>query len=180
MFGPVLRGSVVTMRPFTSADADTFRAWLADPETTRYMVRVFPPSEESEKEWIERVGKSEADIVWGLEHDGRLVGISGVHSIDWINQHATTGSLVGDRSVWGHGIGRESMQLRTRFCFTQTTLRKLNSSYLDGNTASARAQAAAGYREIGRRREQYFRDGRWLDEVQTEVMREDWLRENPG
>ena len=178
MFGPVLRGTVVVMRPFTQADGDTIRGWLADTDTTRYMARIFPPSEESEREWIERMGRSETDILWGLEHDGRLVGISAVHQIDWFNQHATTGSLLGDRSVWGRGIGRESMQLRTRFCFTQTTLRKLNSGYLDGNVASARAQAAAGYREIGRRREQFFRNGLWIDEVVTEVLRDDWLRAN--
>ena len=179
MFGPVLRGKVVTMRPFSTADAETFTRWLADLDVTRTILRLFPPSIESENEWIERVGKSETDLMWGLEYEGRLVGTSGLHNISWIHQHATTGTLIGDRSVWGKGIGGESMRLRTAFCFTQLPLRKLMSSYLDGNEASARAQAGAGYREIGRRRGSYFRDGRWVDEVLTEVMREDWLQANP-
>ncbi len=178
MFGPILRGSIVTMRPFSHADAELFVGWLADPEVTRTILRVFPPSLEAEHEWIERVARADTELMWGLEYEGRLVGTSGLHNIDWANQHAQTGTVVGDRSLWGKGIGGEAMRLRTRYCFTQTTLRKLTSAYLDGNTASARAQARAGYREIGRRREQYFRDGRWLDEVLTEVMREDWLREN--
>ena len=49
-----------------------------------------------------------------------------------------------------------------------------DGSYLEGNEASARAQASAGYREVGRFRGQYFREGRWLDEVLTELLREDW------
>lgn len=180
MFGPELHGSVVTMRPVATADAENFVRWLADTEVTRYMLRLFPPSMEAEREWIERVGKSDDDIMWGIEYDGRLVGTSGLHGVDWLNQHAMTGTMIGDRSVWGKGIARESMQLRTRFCFTKLPLRKLISSYLDGNVASARAQAAAGYREIGRRRGSYYRNGQWLDEVLTEVHREDWVRDNAG
>ena len=84
--------------------------------------------------------------------------------------------MLGDRAAWGKGIATEVMQLRTAFAFEQLNLHKLSSSYLDGNEASARAQARAGYREIGRMRDHCFRDGRWLDEIITEVLREDWLR----
>jgi len=57
-------------------------------------------------------------------------------------------------------------------------LRKLKSSYFDGNVASGKAQAAAGYREVGRHHADRFVDGRWVDEILTEVMREDWLKSN--
>jgi RimJ/RimL family protein N-acetyltransferase len=70
------------------------------------------------------------------------------------------------------------MQLRARYAFIQLPLRKLKSSYFDGNTASGRAQAAAGYREVGRFRADRYVDGKWVDEVMTEVMREDWLKAN--
>jgi RimJ/RimL family protein N-acetyltransferase len=66
------------------------------------------------------------------------------------------------------------MQLRTNYAFTQTPLRKLKSAYADGNEACARAQAAAGYRVIGRYQADRFADGRWRDEILTEVMRADW------
>jgi RimJ/RimL family protein N-acetyltransferase len=70
------------------------------------------------------------------------------------------------------------MQLRARYAFIQLPLRKLKSSYFDGNVASGRAQAAAGYREVGRFRADRFVDGRWVDEVVTEMLREDWLKGN--
>jgi RimJ/RimL family protein N-acetyltransferase len=80
--------------------------------------------------------------------------------------------------LWGKGIGRETMLLRTGYAFTQLPLRKLKSSYFAGNEASGRAQAAAGYGEVGRHRADRFVDGRWVDEILTEVMREDWLKAN--
>jgi RimJ/RimL family protein N-acetyltransferase len=66
------------------------------------------------------------------------------------------------------------MRLRADFAFRELPLRKLQSGYLEGNEASRRAQAAAGYREVGRFHGQFFREGRWLDEILTELLREDW------
>jgi [ribosomal protein S5]-alanine N-acetyltransferase len=102
------------------------------------------------------------------------VGVTGIHFIDWPNQHGVTGTLIGDKTVWGKGIAGELMKLRADFAFTQTTLRKLKSGYIEGNEASRRAQMAAGYRESGRRRQEHFREGRWLDQIDTELLREDW------
>jgi RimJ/RimL family protein N-acetyltransferase len=45
---------------------------------------------------------------------------------------------------------------------------------MEGNEASRKAQTRVGYREVGRRNQQYFRSGGWLDEILTEVLREDW------
>ena len=70
------------------------------------------------------------------------------------------------------------MQLRARYAFTQLPLRKLKSGYLQGNVASARAMAAAGYREVGRWHSERWIDGEWRDHVLTEVLREDWLKTN--
>jgi len=68
------------------------------------------------------------------------------------------------------------MQLRAAYAFTHTPLRKLKSGYIDGNLASARAQKAAGYKEIGRLREENFGEGKWRDMILTELLREDWER----
>jgi RimJ/RimL family protein N-acetyltransferase len=113
-------------------------------------------------------------IHWAIEHEGRLVGVTGIQQIDWINGYGTTGIILGDKSIWGRGIAREVMALRTRFLFTETTLRRLRSGYLEGNLASAKAQASAGYKKVGRWHQAYFRNGTWRDLILTEIRREDW------
>jgi len=86
--------------------------------------------------------------------------------------------VIGDKSAWGKGLGRELMQLRAAYAFTQLPLRKLKSAYLAGNEASARAQRSAGYKEVGRWTRDRFIDGEWKDEVLTELLREDWAKAN--
>lgn len=150
--------------------------WFEDIEVTSRLWLRFPPSLESERAWLQKQAENPNSVFWAIEHEGRLVGGTGIEAIDWLNQHGTTGTLIGDKTAWGKGIAGEMMRLRADFAFTQLSLRKLNSGYLEGNEASRRAQVSAGYREVGRRRAEYFRDGRWLDHILTELHREDWLR----
>jgi len=178
MYGPVIQGTLVRLRPPKSDDAVPMVVWFEDLEATLFQGRRNPPSVEMEREWLEATARDPNSIVWVMEVDGRAVGTTGIREIDWKNGFGTTGTMIGDRSLWGKGIGRETMQLRTRYAFTQLPLRKLKSAYFDGNTASGRAQAAAGYREVGRYRADRYVDAQWVDEVMTEVMREDWLKGN--
>jgi Acetyltransferases, including N-acetylases of ribosomal proteins len=174
MYGPVIRGKLVRLRPPKPEDAPVMITWFEDLEVTRFLLRRHPPSIDMEREWLDKMARSAEDVVWMVEYKGQPVGITALHFIDWKNSSATTGTAVGDKSVWGRGLGRELMQLRARYAFMQLPLRKLKSAYIDGNEASAKAQAAAGYHEVGRYRADIFVDGRWRDHVMTEVLREDW------
>ena len=178
MYGPVIQGKLVRLRPPRSDDALLAITWFEDMEVTRFLSRQTPPSLEMEKEWLDKMARDSDCLIWIVEHEGRAVGVTGIHEISWRDGYGTTGTIIGDKAVWGRGLGRELMQVRARYAFTQTPLRKLKSAYYDGNEASARAQAAAGYRVVGRYRADRFMDGRWRDEIVTEVLREDWEKAN--
>jgi ribosomal-protein-alanine N-acetyltransferase len=178
MYGPLLQGKLVTLRPPRPEDADGMIHWFEDMEVTRFLELRHPPSIEFEKEWLEKVARDPDEVIWVIEHDGRSVGTTGIHRIDWKHGIGTTGTLIGDKSVWGKGLGRELMQLRAEYAFTQLPLRKLESAYIEGNEASGRAQAACGYRQVGRHRAERFVDGRWVDMILTELMAEDWRKQH--
>ncbi len=176
MYGPVIRGKLVTLRPPRAEDADAMPAWFEDLEVTRFLLLRHAPSLEMEKEFLDKIARDPNVVWWVVEHDGRAVGGTGIHDIDWKNGSGTTGTVIADKAVWGKGLGRELMRLRAEYAFMQLPLRKLKSAYLDGNVASARAQKSAGYKEVGRLREERFIDGEWRDEILTELMRDDWER----
>ena len=150
--------------------------WFEDLEVTQFIKLRLPPSIEAENEWLDRTRKDPDSVAWVIESEGKPVGSTQIRSIDWQNGFGTTGTIIGDKSQWGSRIGREMMQLRAAYAFTQLPLRKLKSAYIEGNEASARAQAAAGYREVGRYRRDRWVNGEWRDYVLTEVLREDWAK----
>jgi len=178
MYGPVIEGKLVRLRPPRAEDAAAMATWFEDLEVTRFIKLRHPPSVDLEKEFLDRMARDPDAIFWVVEHEGKMVGGTTIVRIDWRNGFGTTGTVIGDRTAWGKGVGRELMQLRARYAFTQLPLRKLKSAYLDGNQASARAQKSAGYKEVGRYTSDRFIDGAWHDEVLTELLREDWLKTN--
>jgi [ribosomal protein S5]-alanine N-acetyltransferase len=174
MYGPVLQGKLVRLRPPKPDEAAEICTWFEDLEVTRFIKLRHPPSTEMEKEFLDRMARDPDAIFWVVEHDGKLVGATSVVRIDWKHGRGTTGTVIGDKSAWGKGLARELMQLRAEYVFTQTPLRTLRSGYLDGNEASARAQKAAGYKEVGRWHDDHFIDGKWVDQILTELLREEW------
>ena len=179
MFGPVIQGKLVRLRPPTPEDLPEMVRWFEDLEVTRFLKLQHPPSLEAEREWFEGTARDPDAIYWVVEHEGHAVGGTGIRAIDWKHGHGTTGTVLGDKSVWGRGLGGEVMKLRAEYLFMQLPLRKLKSGYVDGNVASARAQAAAGYKEVGRWHSDRFVDGVWRDHIMTELVREDWEASRP-
>ena len=92
MFGPVLKGLQVTLRAPDESDPARFVAWFADLEVTRYLAERFPVSLQQEEEFFRRTGESKSEVWWVIEAEGKAIGASGIHRIDWINAHATTGT----------------------------------------------------------------------------------------
>ena len=177
MFGPVLTGEKVVLRPPKEGDAALFVEWFADLEVTRYLASAFPSSLQAEEDFFKRIGESKTDVWWVIEAEGRTIGASGIHRINWIDANATTGTVIGDKSCWRKGYGSASMALRTEYAFRQLNLHKLRSGAFMENGPSKRALEKAGYRQVGISREDVWRDGTWHDHWQCEILRSDWEKE---
>jgi RimJ/RimL family protein N-acetyltransferase len=174
MFGPVLRGEKVTLRPPDETDPQRFIAWFADLEVTRYLGTAFPLSLQAEEEAIKKLGEAKDTVWWVIEAEGKAIGATGIHRIDWINANAITGTVIGDKGCWRKGYGTEAMALRTAYAFRQLNLHKLKSETFAENTGSQRSLQKAGYRKVGAFREEFWRDGGWHDKWEWEVLRSDW------
>lgn len=175
MWGPRIKGQVVLLRPVAEAELPIFLADFADPDVLRYLSEAFyAVAPAAQREWWEKTGTDPNSVVWGVEFEGRLVGSTSLHEIDWASRNAMTGTAISDRSAWGRGVATETMQLRAAFAFRQLQLHKLVSGYYEPNVASGKAQASCGYRVVGRARDELYRDGRWHDLIWTELMRADW------
>lgn len=152
--------------------------WLNDPVVTEgLLVGDFPMTKLAEREWFERRSRdmSGADIIFAIETlGGTHLGSSGIHSIDFRNGTASTGTFIGDRAEWGKGYGVDALRVRSRYCFEVLNLRLLRSSYLEGNERSARMQRSGGYEEIGRWPKALWKRGSYRDEILTCLTRERW------
>lgn len=177
MFGPIVRGQKVTLRPPDTDDPARFAAWLADIEATRYLgggPGAF--SVQQEEAYFKDMADSKNDVLWVIEAEGRAIGSTRIARIDWQNGHGHTGTFIGDKTAWRKGYGSETMALRTEYAFRELNLHKLTTSAFMENEPSRRALLRTGYREVGIERQHFWRDGRWHDHWLAEMLRDDWER----
>jgi RimJ/RimL family protein N-acetyltransferase len=176
MLGSVLEGERVRLEPPRAEHLPIFLRWFADPEVTRFLFRRHPLSERQEAAWLETVAASQTDLVWAvtLKQDGKIIGVTGLHRIDWQHRHGWPEILIGERSEWGKGYATEAITLVTGHAFHELGLEKVLASIYAGNEASTRMAESVGFRRCGLLRRHAFFDGRWHDEWLGEILRDDW------
>jgi RimJ/RimL family protein N-acetyltransferase len=144
--------------------------WLNDPETTQnLMVGDFPLSRLAEENYLrEAATGKEHEIAFAIEtQDGRHIGFSGIHRIDWRSGFGTTGTIIGDGEDWGKGYGTDAAVTRAHYCFEVLGLRILYSSFIEPNVRSASMQHKVGYQVSGRFPKRHWKRGGYRDEVLT-------------
>ncbi|MEK9180357.1 MAG: GNAT family protein [Patescibacteria group bacterium] len=172
-----LKGKRVILRPLLRQDIPHLLKWINDEDVTQYLATYLPMMEADEEKWVDDLAKDkQANLVFLIvTTEGKSIGTMGLHRISWKDRVATTGALIGEKDYWGKGYGTESKMLLLNYAFNTLNLRKICSSVLAYNRRSYAYQVKCGYREEGRRRRQFYRKGRYWDEVFMAVFKEDWL-----
>jgi len=171
-----LQGEKVYLRPVEETDLPSCTRWINDPRVRQFLTTVSPRSLADEQVWLESMRESDSEIVLTIvrREDDLPIGNIGLHRIDQVNQYATFGILIGEIHCHQKGYGKEAVQLMLKHAFHALNLRRVKSSVLVPNKASIKLHKGAGFVQEGLRREQYYRDGQWVDEIIYGLLRSDW------
>ena len=170
-------GHKVILRAIESEDLPSFHAWGNDPELWRLLGGWhFPTSKTSTTKWLEKMQTDTLNLRLAVttEEDG-LVGLANLLDIDWKNKHAFHGMMLGHPAVRGKGIGQDTVMSIMRYAFHELGLMRLDGSMIESNTASIDFYCKkCGWKEEGRQRNWYYRDGRYWDRLMVGITREDY------
>lgn len=170
-----LKGHKVILRPVEDGDLTIMQRWINDPDISRGLLAFMPMSLAQEREWLETTRKNTTGCILAVEtHAHRHIGSIGIHDISWRDGTAFTGTLIGEKDCWGQGYASDAKMQLLHWAFHTLNLRKIYSSALGFNEASLRYNLKCGYREEGRRVAQFYRDGRYWDEILLACFREEW------
>jgi RimJ/RimL family protein N-acetyltransferase len=174
----MLRGERVTLRATTREDLTHLARFENDlgfvlagggdpPEPV--------PIERLQRDFDKEVSHPPADKVeFAMEADGSYIGRCGLYNIDRTARHAELGIGIGDREYWGHGYGREAVELLLHYAFRLRNFRRAWLEVHADNERGIRAYRSCGFVEEGRMREHVWLAGRYVDNVIMGVLREEW------
>jgi RimJ/RimL family protein N-acetyltransferase len=169
------------LRPLVDSDVDDVFALASDPELPRLMSWAAHSDRSVTAEWILRQAEGRARgtmLTWGIEKDGHIVGCIGLSDLIW--QQAAWRKDVGELgywlapALWGQGLMTEAARAVIAFGFDDLGLHKIKVAHLDGNAASRKVIEKCGFRFVGRREEDVWRDERWYAHLLYELTITEW------
>ena len=177
---PFLTGREVYLRPLELADAEgPYLEWINEYEVTRFMeTGVFPTTAEGLRRYVESVTASPATVMLAIveRETGLHIGNIKLGPIRWIHRRADMGIMLGDRTRWGRGYGREAVALILGYAFEWLNLNKVTLGVDTDNVAAVRIYESLGFKIEGTQRRHLFRDGAYRDNHVMGFLQEDYRR----
>jgi ribosomal-protein-alanine N-acetyltransferase len=152
----------VRIREAKETDKATMEEFFADPEVSKELL--LPSNAAS---WIPEFRKSLKDTYrfgFTILVDGEIAGEIGLQDPSICRSSYCVGFAVG-RKFWNQGICTEALKQLVRFAFDELKLHKLFGDNDSDNPASGRVFEKASFTKEGVRKEQVFKEGRYVDHV---------------
>lgn len=163
-----LVGPRVTLTPFMPEHlSQRYLDWLNDPEVNAYSRRKGMPSTiDDARRYMASLRPDE--IVLAILVGDRHVGNVKLGPVDWENACADISILVGERDVWGKGVGAEAVYLVGRHLLKEVGLNRI---YADSrNPAFLRLVEKLGWRVEGVQRERLRVEDRFHDNTLVSLL----------
>lgn len=172
-------GKKITLRAIEESDLHSLHKWANDPVTQDAIGEIhFPSSIDFHRSWFERLKNDPLNQRFVVDaHEDGVIGISSIVNIDWRNRHAWHGLVLGESTHRGRGYGVDSIMATMRYAFDELNLERLDGAMIEYNTASIKAYCGEklGWKEEGRRRNYFFRKGRYWDQIIVGITRSDYI-----
>lgn len=167
----------IYLRPPEKSDLPFFVRSLNNENIAVFLQGHHMVMEMEEEEWFQNLPKRKdrnrvCSIVLKETHE--VIGVIGLHEIDWINRTAITGTFIGKEELLGKGLGTEAKMLWLKHAFLTLNLRQIYSRAYAFNGRSISYSLKCGYKEIARYPDATFRNGEYHDMVHLMVTREMW------
>lgn len=175
---PIIRGELVYLRAPERSDIPTFVRWFNDADVLEHLAMGAPMSEAAETVWFDRMldrqGKTDYHFVICLLADGRAIGTTGLHGIDYTNGSAEFGIAIGEKGEWDKGYGTDTLRAICDFAFGRLRLERVSLLVYASNARGRRAYEKAGFTLEGTFRRAHFARGRHEDVHVMSRLRAEW------
>ncbi len=168
-----MEGKKIYLRILSPEDvSQDYVDWMHDPLVNQYLESKYTAQTvDMVKEFVEAMNSSAHDFLFGIFlRDGKHVGNIKIGGVNFVHRYAEIGLLIGDRDQWGKGLGREAIELATRYAFEELNLNKVEAGIYANNVGSYKAFIKAGYREVGMFKRHRWSHGKYVDEYIMEKL----------
>ncbi len=153
------------------------RKWRNLPAIYRWCRQFEPITEEQHEAWFQSLHNNPSTKMYvvmrpNADGTGQPIGVCGLTSIDYINRRAEFSLYIApDFQCAGYGI--PALKLLCKRGFETLNLNCIWGEVFSGNPALQRFKTV-GFVEEGKRRQFYYRDGKYIDAVMISLLKDEF------
>lgn len=173
-----IKGKKITLRAIEEKDLDVLHKWANDPSIWHLLGGWhFPSSMDYMQEWFTKEKYDNLNHRFAIDApDIGIIGTANLVEIDWKNNHAFHGMMLGDKDIRGKGYGLDTIMTIMKYAFEELHLERLDGSMIEYNQISLNIYCnKLGWKEEGRQRNWYFRKNKYWDRVMVGITRQDYF-----
>ncbi len=175
---PMIRGERVYLRASERSDIPDFLRWMNDRDTASFLSARSPLSHVLEERWFDRMieghGKVGYHFVICMLDDDRPIGTIGLFDLDHVDGNAGMGIAIGEKSLWGLGLGTDALFALLDFGFGELRLERIWLEVFDYNPRARRSYEKCGFVLEGTMRNAVHRRGEFRDVHLMSILRDEW------
>lgn len=171
-----LEGRRICLRPIDMDDLERFFRWFNDEKLRRFLLLPFPTTRMGERAFIRKMQELKDGVVLSIivRKGGRLIGNVSLFKLQSVHRSAELGIAIADLSQASKGYGTEALRLMLDYAFGTLNLNRVELSVHDFNRRALAAYRKAGFVEEGRKRQSYYCDGKYHDDIVMGILRSEW------
>ena len=167
-----LIGERIYLSPMCIEDAEKYVEWFSDFKMTDGVgssSRVM--NVENEKKYIQAtLENNELNFaIINLEND-ELIGNCSIKNISYLHRIAELGIFIGIEANRNKGYGAEVLNLLLDYGFNYLNMNNIMLNVKSFNERAIACYKKVGFKEFGRRRESYFLNGKYYDDIQMDIL----------
>jgi RimJ/RimL family protein N-acetyltransferase len=169
---------MVKLAPLQPEHVAHFYTWLRDPEVIAYSLSAFQRLQNTEQidQWfadtLVQANTLNVGIYW--EETNALIGYAGLTNISATNQSGEYFLFIGEKTLWGKGVGTAVTKQIVHLGFTSHQLNRIMLTVSELNTGGLKAYTKAGFVVEGRLRQAAYRQGVFHDKLVMSVLKAEW------
>lgn len=175
---PMIRGRRVYLRASERSDIPDFVRWFNDRDTASFLSQRAPLSVPLEERWFDRMiesqGKTGHHFVICLLESDQPIGTIGLFNIDFVDGNAGLGIAIGEKRLWGQGLGSDALMAILDFGFGELRLERIWLEVFDFNPRARRSYEKCGFALEGTQRHAVHRRGEFHDVHLMSILRAEW------
>lgn len=175
-----LSGTNIYLRPMEKSDLESIRNYLNDPEIRGLTGIVTPETERMSEQFYNKTEEDSSKIwfVVALRDNDKVIGEAGLLRMFPPWRTTDLSIIIGDKSEWGKGYGKEAVLLLLDYAFGYLNFHRVSIGVVGFNETALDFYEKIGFKREGIQRDGYFHKHQYHDFVMMSILENEFRQKH--